>query len=98
MPVPIRHYNLEPGTRLDVSSLRGLLSFETNQLKSTARRKIEYVEVVKEYDTYILVRAHTSVPIKTIHNVGAQQYYTYTEAISKYALTINDNAYIKVLE
>lgn len=96
--LPIKHYNLKPGTRLDIDSLKGLLAFETGAIKHVARRNIEYVEVVKEYDRYILVKVHTSVRLKTIHNVGTTQYYTYTEAISKYALTVNDNAYIKALE
>lgn len=97
LPIPIKHYNLPPGTKLDISSLKGLNSFEMPQTKNIARRNLEYVEVVKEYYSYILVRVHTSVPINTVHT-GTTQYFTYTEAISKYALTVNDNAYIKVLE
>ena len=82
-PVRLKKLNVMPGTRIVPSSIKGLRSFTAPETKNIALRNIDYIELVKEYDTYLLVKVCTKVPLKKIKNTGGEKYYSYIESVLK---------------
>lgn len=91
-PIPVRNYGFEPGTSINPQTIKGIPFFNKG-----ARENVVCIEVVKEYDTYILLKVYTKVPVDNVLPGLPVKYYEHLESISKYALTVND-AFIEALE